>query len=145
MKALLGLYLAIPLSLLAINAQAAENADTVEQGSSWLYMEQGNGLITNLPAMENQELIESVKNLKQSLTDEKEQLATTVQEKKLKPKDAVITALVPGGLLYASYKMVKYRQARSNLAEVSSEIEELTVDMVRLTALEGDSRVAMLY
>ncbi len=145
MKTLCKFYMAIPFGLLTFNVQAAEAVDTTGQGSSWFYMEQDNGLITNVPAAENHELIGSVRELKQSLSDRKEVLSNTVQEKKFKPKDAVITAVMPGGFLYASYKMMSYNNAKAELVALNSNIEELTMDMVRLTKIKGDAQVAMLY
>ena len=146
MKTLFGFYVAIPLSLLAFNVQAADNAQsTTGQGSSWLYMEQSNGLITNIPAAGQQELIESVNELKQSLADRKEQLVTTVQDRKFKQKDAWITAIIPGGMLYAAYRVASYNNAKTELTQVSYQIEELTQDVVMLADVVGDARVAMLY
>jgi hypothetical protein len=145
MKALFGFYMAIPISMLAFNAQAADSAHSMGQGSSWFYMEQSNGVITNIPAAGNQELIESVKGLQHTLVDRKEQLAIKVQDTKLKPKDAWITAIMPGGLLYASYKIASYNHAKSELAHMEYRIEELTQDVVRLTDVGDGSRVAMLY
>lgn len=145
MKALFGFCMAVPFSLLASNAQATDDAYSSGQGSSWLYMEQSNGLITNIPAAENQQLIESVKGLQHSLADKKEQLATVVQDKKFKPKDAWITAIMPGGLLYASYRMASYNQAKTELSNVEYRLEELTLDVVRLSDVKSDSRVAMVY
>jgi hypothetical protein len=136
MKALHKFYMAIPLGLLALNAQAADQ---------WLYVEQDNGLITNVPATEKHELLGSVNELKQSLSSEKEQLSNAVQEKKFSTKDAVITAVVPGGMLYASYRMASYKSAKTDLAKVSSRIEELNTDAAWLAGIEGDTKVAMLY
>ncbi len=145
MKALFGFYMAIPIGMLAFNTQAADDAHSTGQGSSWLYMEQSNGMITNIPAAGNQELIESVKGLQQKLADRKEQLAIKVQDTKLKAKDAWITAIMPGGLLYASYRVASHNHAKTELAQVGYRIEELTQDVVRLTDVVNDSRVAMLY
>jgi pyruvate/oxaloacetate carboxyltransferase len=145
MKTLHKFLMAIPFSLLAFNAQAADTVDSMQQGTSWLYLEQDNGLITNLPAGEKHELIGSVKELRQSLSNEKEQLSNTVEKKKFTGKDTLISAILPGGMLYASYKMASYKSAKNELAEVSSQIEELTLDEVWLADIRGETRVAMLY
>jgi hypothetical protein len=145
MKTLRRFYIAVPLALLALNVQATEAVGSNEQGSSWLYMEQSGGLVTNVPAMERQELIGSVKEYRQTLADRKAQLSNTVKKKKFSTKDALITAVVPGGMLYASYKMASYKSTKKELETVSLSIDELTSDVVRLTALEGENQLAMLY
>jgi hypothetical protein len=145
MKALGKLFMAIPFGLLALNVQAAEGANTTDRESSWLYVEQDSGLVTNVPAMERTELIGSLKKVTQSLSQEKEQLSSTVEKKKFTGKDTLISAILPGGMLYASYRMASYKNAKKELADVSISIEELTSDVVRLSAVEGETRVAMLY
>jgi hypothetical protein len=135
---------ALLLCLLAFNIQAADAMNSSSQGSSWLYIEHGNGLITNIPVAGNQALIGSVKRLSQSLADKKEQLSKTVKKREFTKEDVLITAVMPGGLIYASYKKLSHNLAKKELAAVTSRIEELTMDMVRLADIENDARVAML-
>jgi pyruvate/oxaloacetate carboxyltransferase len=145
MKALHKFYMAITFGLLALNVQAANAADATIQNSSWLYVEQDSGLVTNLPATEKRELIGSVKELRQSLSNKKVQLSTRVEKKKFTTKDTLISAVVPGGMLYASYKMASYKKAKTQLDNVTTQIEELTLDEVWLADITGETRVAMLY
>jgi pyruvate/oxaloacetate carboxyltransferase len=145
MKTLRKFCIAIPFGLLALNTQAADAIDSMNQGSSWLYVEQDNGLITNVPASETRELIGSVKELRQSLSNEKEQLSNSVEKKKFTSKDTLLTAILPGGMLYASYRMASYENAKNELANVSTQIEELSQDAVWLADITGETRVAMLY
>jgi hypothetical protein len=145
MKALHKILTALPFSLLALTVQAADAVDSTNLESSWLYVEQDSGLITNIPAMERKELIGSLKEVTQSLSQEREQLSNTVEKKKFTGKDTLISAILPGGMLYASYRMASYKNAKKELADVSISIEELTSDVVRLSAIDGETRVAMLY
>jgi hypothetical protein len=145
MKALHKILTALPFSLLALTVQAADAVDSTNLESSWLYVEQDSGLITNIPAMERKELIGSLKEVTQSLSQEREQLSSTVEKKKFTGKDTLISAILPGGMLYASYRMASYKNAKKELADVSISIEELTSDVVRLSAIDGETRVAMLY
>jgi hypothetical protein len=40
--------------------------------------------------------------------------------------------LMPGGLLYAGYREVRYEQAKNELADVSADIEEFSSDLLAL-------------
>jgi hypothetical protein len=39
---------------------------------------------------------------------------------------------MPGGLLYAGYKKIRYEQAKNELARVSANIEEFSGDLLAL-------------
>ena len=39
---------------------------------------------------------------------------------------------MPGGLLYAGYKKVRYEQAKNELARVSADIEEFSGDILAM-------------
>jgi hypothetical protein len=136
---------ALLLCLLAFNIQAADAVNSPDQGSSWLYIEHGNGLVTNIPVAGNQALFGSVMRLSKSLSDRKEQLSEAVKKNEFTKEDVLITAIMPGGLIYASYKKLSHNLAKKELVEVTSRIEELTMDMVRLADIDNDARVAMLY
>ncbi|MGD2055551.1 MAG: hypothetical protein PVJ15_02000, partial [Gammaproteobacteria bacterium] len=46
--------------------------------------------------------------------------------------DALITVIMPGGLLYAGYKQARYEQAKNELARVSADIEEYSSDILAM-------------
>ena len=71
-------------------------------------------------------------------------LVQSVADKKLDGKDAVITAIMPGGLLYAGYKKVRYEQAKNELARVSTDIEEYSDDLLAMQPSPAQVIVAQL-
>jgi len=97
-----------------------------------------------LPTVERAVLIEQVVTLRSQLIEHKQALVQTVENKKLDGRDAVITAIMPGGLLYAGYKKARYEQARNELASVSADIEELSADLLTLQSRSAPTVVASI-
>ena len=97
-----------------------------------------------LPTVERTVLIEQVETLRSQLIEDKQALVQTVADKKPGGRDAIITAIMPGGLLYAGYKKARYEQAKNKLASVSADIEELSVDLLSLQSRSAPTVVARL-
>lgn len=90
------------------------------------------GFITRLQVVDADTLAEQVQQLRSELIARKQQLVAEVDEKKLDSSDALLTVLMPGGLLYAGYKKAAYERARNDLAEVSEDISEYSRDLVEI-------------
>ena len=90
------------------------------------------GFITRLQVVDADTLAEQVQQLRSELIARKQQLVAEVDEKKLDSGDALLTVLMPGGLLYAGYKKAAYERARNDLAEVSEDISEYSRDLVEI-------------
>ena len=82
--------------------------------------------------------------LRSQLIQRKQALIQNVADKQLDGKDAVITAIMPGGLLYAGYKKVRYEQAKNELDRVSTDIEEYSGDLVAMQSRAAPVAVAWL-
>lgn len=87
------------------------------------------GFITQLQVVDANTLTEQVQVLRSELIVRKQQLVEEVGEKKMDSGDALLTVLMPGGLLYAGYKKAAYERARNDLAEVSEDISEYSRDL----------------
>ena len=90
------------------------------------------GFITRLQVVDADTLAEQVQQLRSELIARKQQLVDEVDEKKLDSGDALLTVLMPGGLLYAGYRKAAYERARNDLAEVSDDISEYSRDLVEI-------------
>ena len=88
--------------------------------------------IIQLPDIDREALIEQVGALRSQLIQRKQALVQSVGDKKLNGKDAFITVIMPGGLLYAGYKKIRYEQAKNELARVSADIEEFSGDLLAI-------------
>jgi hypothetical protein len=88
--------------------------------------------IIQLPEVDREALVEQVGALRSQLIQLKQVLIQSVADKKLNSNDAIITVIMPGGLLYAGYKKVRYEQAKKELARVSDNIEEFSGDILAM-------------
>jgi len=100
--------------------------------------------VTQLPVIDRAALIEQVRTLRSQLVQRKQALVQSVADKKLDRSDAIITAIMPGGLLYAGYKKASYEQAKNDLARVSADIEEFSSDLLAMQSKSAPVVVARL-
>lgn len=100
--------------------------------------------IVQLPAVDRESLIEQIEILRSQLLQRKQALVLLVADEKLDSRDALITVLLPGGLLYAGYKKVRYEQARSELAQVNADIDEFSNDLLAMQSSATPVVVAQL-
>jgi hypothetical protein len=100
--------------------------------------------IIELPNIDRQALIEEVEILRDQLIQRKQTLEQILADKKLDSTDAIITVLMPGGLLYAGYREVRYEQAKNELANISADIEEFSSDLLAMQPMPMQVAVAQL-
>lgn len=97
-----------------------------------------------LPVVDREALGEQLRALRSQLILRKQALVQAVADQQLDSGDAILTAILPGGLLYAGYKRARQAQANSELARVSAEIEELSGDLLALESSATTVMVAQL-
>ncbi|MCP3670878.1 MAG: hypothetical protein GY814_10680 [Gammaproteobacteria bacterium] len=141
-------YLIVSLMILsAFNVYAENIGNSAAESSQALYVDYDNDneLVTNIPTPDTQELFLKVWELNNSLESKREKIAQSVKDSKFSVKDGVITAVVPGGLLYAAHKKLKHSQEKKKLAQVASQLDDVTegLEELRLAAI-FEPNVAML-
>ena len=99
--------------------------------------------IIQLPDVDREALAEQVRSLRSQLIQHKQALVERVADKQLDGGDALITIIMPGGLLYAGYKKVRYEQAKEELARVSADIEEFSSDLLAVQSWSAPVLVAL--
>jgi hypothetical protein len=109
----------------AVSLQADHQADVVT-------MVGPRGFITRLQTVDTATLTEQVQVLRSQLIARKQQLVEEVDEKRLDSGDALLTIIMPGGLLYAGYRKAALERARNHLAEVSEDITQYSRDLSAL-------------
>ncbi|MDD3447903.1 MAG: hypothetical protein PHF72_02575 [Gammaproteobacteria bacterium] len=103
------------------------------------------GLAWQMPApLPVAELLAQVRSLRSGLREESDALATRIEARRFGAKDALIAAIMPGGLLYAAFRKHSADQARKELDSVSAELEELNHDLLALRVATGEVLVAGL-
>ena len=127
------------LLFLAVFALQTAHADQV-----LIPANSANLLVVQFPDVDREELMEQLRTLRSQLIQRKQVLIENVADKKLDGKDAVITAIMPGGLLYAGYKKVRYEQAKNELDRVSTDIDDYSGDLVAMQSSAAPVAVAWL-
>jgi hypothetical protein len=96
-----------------------------------------------LPDVDRELLAEQVSLLRSQLIARKQALVQSVADRQLDGGDALITIIMPGGLLYAGYKKARYEQARNELDRVSADIEEFSGDLLAMQSRSAPVVVAL--
>ena len=85
-----------------------------------------------LPVVDRKALVEQIRTLRSQLIQRKQALVEIIADKKLNNRDVIITIIMPGGLLYAGYRKVRYEQAKNEFARVSADIVEYSSDLLAM-------------
>ena len=103
------------------------------------------GVVVQLPTVDPLILLARVNARRSGLILRKVELIKQVEEARMDTGDVVITALLPGGLLYAGYRKLEFEQAKNNLAAVSADINELSHDLSVFQTDVGPVAVVRLH
>jgi hypothetical protein len=125
-------------------AEGAVNINPPTELLQWAESTDRNGLDAQVPTVAREVLIQRITKLRASLVRHEEELQAAVEEKQLGIGDAIITALIPGGLLYAGYRKHAWDEAKDNLARVSDQIDELADELLSFQYATGTVVVAQL-
>ena len=79
-------------------------------------------------------LAKDVESLKASLVKQQSKLEKILQAKKLSSSDAIITLIIPGGMLYASYRIYEQQKLKKSLLSITYDINDLSNDLIALSA-----------
>ena len=100
--------------------------------------------IIQLPDVDHEKLVEKVEILRGQLIQRRQTLEQMVADKKLDSSDVIISVLMPGGLLYAGYKKIRYEQAVNELVHVNADIEEISGDLLAMQSSSTPVVVALV-
>ncbi|MDH3526230.1 MAG: hypothetical protein OEN52_01735 [Gammaproteobacteria bacterium] len=123
-------------------AEQAVNHDTHQNELIWAETTDRNGFMGHVPTVDTQQLAGRIEMLRDELLQQQQDLARKVEETRLDAGDAIITVIMPGGLLYAGYRKRAHSHATNDLAAANEVIEELTRDLAASRSLA--STVAQL-
>ena len=130
----------VPALLFSAQIASAQGADT--QPGGWLKVQHSEGLTINLPALSRAELKARLAELQARLSHRKAELSVHEEDARFDAKDAVITLVLPGGLLYAAFRQQQHHQTASQFEQVSEQLDELRSDLVAFRVIADDSLVA---
>jgi pyruvate/oxaloacetate carboxyltransferase len=89
-------------------------------------------LAARLPDVDREELIDLVTTLRSRLILRKQELTQAVEDSDFEGSDAILAAILPGGLLYAGIQKARHEQARDELGLVNAEIEQYSRDILAM-------------
>ena len=99
-------------------------------------------LAVQLPGVDREELVDLVTTLRSRLILRKQELVQTVEDSHFEGSDAILAAILPGGLLYAGFQKARHEQAQEELEQVDAEIEQYSSDILAMQP--GPSPVAIV-
>jgi hypothetical protein len=99
------------------------------------------GFVVEFPAIDHQLLTEQLRDLRAALLLRRAALVTAVEDLEMGGVETILSVLLPGGLIYASYRTHEYEAAKHDLAEVDAEINELARDLSNFESELGDVAV----
>lgn len=120
--------LLVPLLLLLASSISggtlAAPAATSWQQDRTLHAASG-GLLYSLPQIDRQQLGDEINELNLALKARQQELAGELEKSRLTAGDAVLAAVLPGGLIYAAVKHQRTARAEAELQQVVAQLEEL--------------------
>jgi hypothetical protein len=111
--------------------------------SEWVSTDPATGLITLLPKPDTSVLVDQLRVFKVRLQERANRLLQRAKSKSLDVKDGLITAVMPGGLLYAVYRNHEHQQAVAKADAAAEELDAIDVDITRLDVSTAPSLVAL--
>ncbi len=106
--------------------------DNNHQQQTWLTIKHDSELISNIPAPTTAALINQSQQLLSTLNAKQVAMSQTVEDSAFNAKDALISIIMPGGLLYASHRKFSHTQAKKQLTQTINEQDGLTMDILML-------------
>ena len=79
-------------------------------------------------------LAEDVKNIKASLVKQQSKLRDIVVNKKISTSEVVMSLILPGGMLYGSYRIYEQEKAKKSLLTTTNDINDLSNDLIALSS-----------
>ncbi len=99
-------------------------------------------LVVDQPRVDTAQLMADVRKLQQELAERKDDLQLSASEKEFTAKDALITALLPGGILYGLIRKNQIDKLKQQLARVETELVDVNDAIVALEQLVGNVMLA---
>lgn len=113
----------------SVLAEQGISHETHHYNLDWVETIDRYGFVGHMPTIDPQQLAQNIETLHEDFIQNQQYLAQLVEKTRLDAGDAVITVIMPGGLLYAGYRKREHSRAKDDLAAVSGVIEELTSDL----------------
>jgi hypothetical protein len=108
----------------------------------WLPETDAQGLTVNMPRIDNDVLATRLAELQARLKQDKVSLSKQVEQTRMKGKDTVLAAVLPGGLIYAAYKKTVHSRAVKQYKLVETQLAVIDQDIASFKADNGPIVIA---
>ena len=130
----LAAFISIMTTPVVVLAETAADPVASMPSRHWVHIANDDGLYIDLPRANHNQLMGRIRAYIISLTQREEEITKYLGENQLDAKDALITAIMPGGLVYAAVRKASLEQASAELAEISEDMNELSRDLLAMQA-----------
>ena len=97
-----------------------------------------------LPNIDREELVDLVTSMRSQLILRKQELVQAVEDSQFEGGDAILAAILPGGLLYAGFQKMRHEQAMEELEQINIAIDEYSSDILAMQPGPASIAVAQL-
>ena len=132
------------LAISTTTAALAERSGDTSEHLVWTESTGSDGLSRNLPTVETQLFTRRIQDLQTRLIRHASELEIEAEEKELGVSDAIIAAIMPGGLIYAGIRQHDCNQTKAALREVKALMKTLAQDILAYQYATGSVVVAQL-
>lgn len=136
--------MAFLLAIFTTTTALAESPADINEHLLWSESTGVDGLSTNLPKVDTRLFIQRIVELQANLLRHASNLEIEAEEKELGVGDAIIAAIMPGGLIYAGIRQNDCDQTRTALAEIRTMFDELSRDILAYQYATGSVVFAQL-
>ena len=117
---------------------------TDTQSRHWARTANEGGFYVDLPAVSHKQMTGQIRIYLAALTHRQTAITEYLDENRLDAKDALITAIMPDGLLYAAIGKHDLEVARDELAGTIETMHELSSDLLAMQVVGRELIVAQL-
>lgn len=89
-------------------------------------------IIYDIPEVDIFSLTNNTEDLRKLYREQQNRLTQQVVDKEMNVGDVLISIILPGGLIYAGYKKQKLQQAKDHLLSITTEINDLSDDLIAI-------------
>jgi enhancing lycopene biosynthesis protein 2 len=107
-------------------------------------LQDSQGFCTSLPQVEKITLTHHIREWRTVLLEQQRLLTERVEQLKFTTFDAVVTLVMPGGLLYAAVKQGNHLEKRQNLSLLTEDIAQLSGDLLALETTSDKLQVTTM-
>ncbi len=138
-------YLLFFILLLSSSAHAEINHADISRITAKNHLDKLQGKLLNVKALSHQELkydlqlidpillSEKVSNYQQGLIKEQLDISEREKKKRFSTGDTLISLVIPGGFLYASYRLYEHKNVSKMLKSINNDISDLNTDLSYLS------------